>query len=75
MTPLGLTQARNRLGMTQAGLAARLQIGTRTLQRYEAGTDKVPEVVALAVRALEHSANVKTSENIAPKLLKGNDRA
>lgn len=51
-------KARERLGMTQAQLAAALEISTRTIKAYEAGAwsdgsrAPVPRVVVLALEAL-----------------------
>ena len=45
--------ARQRLGLSQAKLAAALGMGWLQIMRYEHGRAEVPKVVALAVEALE----------------------
>jgi transcriptional regulator with XRE-family HTH domain len=49
-------QARLRLGLSQARLAAALGMGWLQIMRYEHGRAKVPRVVALALEALERRA-------------------
>lgn len=45
--------ARERLKMTWHELAAALQIGVRSVSRYEHGERRIPEPVAMAMRLLE----------------------
>ncbi len=52
MTPTELKNARNKLGLTQSGLAARMLMskhGGRTVRRWEAGEIDVPGPVALCI--------------------------
>lgn len=54
MTPAALKQARQRLGLTQTGLAQRLGLSLRAIAGYETRHDRdVPHHIALAVEALE----------------------
>ena len=55
MTPADLKAARERLGMSQAQLAAALRMGKhggRTVRRWELGEVEVPGPVAVAVELM-----------------------
>jgi transcriptional regulator with XRE-family HTH domain len=55
MTPDGLKALRARLGLSQAGLAAALDLTEGTIRNYEGargGVYKIPRVVELACEAL-----------------------
>ena len=52
MHPLDLRDARARLNLTQAQLAVRTGIATKTVNRYENACVEVPSVFVLAVRYL-----------------------
>lgn len=52
MTPAELRAHRNKLALSQAVLAKRLDIGERNYRSYELGEYPVPVVVALAVERL-----------------------
>ena len=52
MTPADFTAARKSLGLTQAGLAAALDVSKRTVEALEAGTVAKPRVYWLAMQAL-----------------------
>lgn len=59
MTPADLATARNRLGLTQAGLAAALRMGKhggRTVRRWELGEVEVPGPVQVAVELMLEKA-------------------
>jgi transcriptional regulator with XRE-family HTH domain len=58
MTGPELRAARKRLALTQAQLAAamNLDIATRQLGYYEAGEKPIPRVVELSMEALENQA-------------------
>ena len=49
MTPDEFRKSRQRLGLTQAELAAWLDVGVRTLKGWEAGRSPVPRAVELAL--------------------------
>ena len=51
MTPAALRAARDRLGLSQAQLAMRLQLpgGSRTIRRWELGERSIPGPVAVAL--------------------------
>jgi transcriptional regulator with XRE-family HTH domain len=48
--------ARDRLGLSQAKLAKALGMSVPQMNRYEHGKSRVPQVVALALEALERRA-------------------
>ncbi|ETD89843.1 helix-turn-helix domain-containing protein [Rhodobacter capsulatus] len=52
MTPANLTTARQRLGLTQAGLAPLVGYSRDQIGRMEGGHTPIPVALALAVRAL-----------------------
>lgn len=55
MTPAALRAARERLGYSQAGLAAALRMGKhggRTVRRWELGEVEIPGPVAVAVELM-----------------------
>ena len=52
MTPADLTAARQRLGLTQAGLAPLVGYSRDQIGRMEGGHTPLPVALALAVRAL-----------------------
>lgn len=49
MTPTELKTARERMGISQEGLAKIIGIHPRTLRRYETGYYLIPKTVALLV--------------------------
>ena len=52
MTPTELREARATLGLSTAGLAIRLDMGThggRTVRRWEAGAHPIPGMAAVAI--------------------------
>jgi len=51
--PNQLKAARARLGLTQAELADALHVARETVARWEIGTHRIPESVALAVQTLK----------------------
>lgn len=53
MDPSTLKSIRDRLGMTQADLAEALSVSRVTVARWEIGTHRIPESVALAVQHLK----------------------
>ncbi len=52
MTGTEYKSLRGKLGLTQAGLALRLEVTRETINRREAGAVRVTEEAALAMRAL-----------------------
>ena len=52
MTPAEFTAQRKQIGLTQAGLAARLGLTARAIQHYEGGTRPIPVTVTLALDAI-----------------------
>lgn len=59
MTPTELKTIRNQLGLTQAGLAALLKVGSgRTVRRWEAGERAIPGPAAVALRLLSENPDL-----------------
>ena len=55
MTPTQIKQARRELGLTQAKMAAAMNIGTRKLERWEGGHSPIsPEGARLVEMILKH---------------------
>lgn len=55
MTPEQIKQARRELGLTQAAMAKAMGIGTRKLERWEAGHSPIsPEGARLVELMLKH---------------------
>lgn len=52
MSPAEYKQLREKLGLTQAGLAARLGVTRKTVNARETGATRITEEAALAIRAL-----------------------
>jgi transcriptional regulator with XRE-family HTH domain len=52
MTGQELIILRKNLGLSQTGLAARLDLSRSSIWRYEVENQKIPEVVSLAMMAL-----------------------
>lgn len=52
MTALEYKAAREKLGLTQAALAALLGVQRETVTRRESGAKSIPEEAALALKAL-----------------------
>lgn len=52
MTPAEYKALRHKLGLTQAGLAARLGVSRKTVNARETGATRITEEAALAIRAL-----------------------
>jgi DNA-binding XRE family transcriptional regulator len=53
MSPAEYRAHREKLGLTQAGLAALLGIPRETVGRREAGTQRITEEMCIALRALK----------------------
>lgn len=53
MTPAAMRAARNRLHLTQTGLAEKLGLHLRTIAGYERGQNPIPHHIGLAIEALE----------------------
>jgi len=53
MTPAELKARRERLGLSQAGLARLLPVSVDTLQNWEQGLRKIPSILDRALRDLE----------------------
>lgn len=53
MTPDAMRAARNRLQLTQTGLAERLGLHIRTIAGYERGQNPIPRHIELAIETLE----------------------
>jgi transcriptional regulator with XRE-family HTH domain len=56
MTGAELKRERRRRRFTQAELAKRLDIGARTLRRFEIRPDPVPRLLELALRSVKAKA-------------------
>ena len=52
LTPHQLRSARDRLGLTQAALAAKLGVSANTVARWERGEQPMPAMLILALFAL-----------------------
>lgn len=52
MTPTEYKAIREKLGLTQAGLAARLGVTRKTVNSRETGATRITEEAALAIRSL-----------------------
>jgi DNA-binding XRE family transcriptional regulator len=48
-----MKQARQRLGLTQTGLAQKLGLHLRTIAGYETGQNDIPHHIGLAIETLE----------------------
>ena len=53
MTPEELTMFRERLGLSQTELAAKLRVARNTVWRWEADERKIPEFLDLALKTVE----------------------
>lgn len=53
MTPAELRAIRKRLGLTQTGLAARIGVHLRSVQKWEGGERAISEPVALLLQTLQ----------------------
>lgn len=56
MTARQLKAARRRMGISQANLAAALDLHVRTISKWERGVQPIPKAVGLAIKWLEHTA-------------------
>lgn len=56
-TPAEVRAARQRLGLTQAELAARLGVDVMTISRWERGARTPPPYLAQTLAALENAKN------------------
>ena len=65
MTPADLRTFRSRLGLSQAKLAARLDVDVMTISRWERGTRAIPPFLHLALERLAGSAKAKVAEKVA----------
>lgn len=64
MTQAEFRTIREGLGLTAAWLAEHLDINTRTIERWEAGTSGVPEFAVEAMAQLEATAATHVGEHI-----------
>lgn len=62
MTIEELKQARERLGLTQDEMAARLRTGLRQYQKWEGGEAKIRPIVALTVELLLSVSGTETGK-------------
>jgi len=53
MTPEYLKEWRNKNGLTQSGLAKKLNVATMTVSRWETGLRAIPPFLSLALQAIE----------------------
>ena len=59
MTPAELRTIRAQLGLSQAGLAALLKVGSgRTVRRWEAGERDIPGPAAVALKLLAENPDL-----------------
>ena len=63
MTPEEYKATREKLGLTQAGLAARLGLPRTAVTKRESGDQRITEEAAIALRALAKTKR-RTSSNI-----------
>ena len=71
MNPDQYRKQREKLGLTQAGLAAALGIKRTTVTKRETGDQKITEEMAIALRALPRA---KTEKATRPQNEKVSDR-
>ena len=60
LTPEQFIAARERLGFKPRALAARMGVGLRTVQHWEAGTRPIPGYAQVLLDFIEAAASVKT---------------
>lgn len=65
MRPTELKQARHALGLTQAQLADALRTTRMTITRYEAGTRRIPGLVAVALERLASASHIQMAGVVA----------
>lgn len=65
MSPAQYRTERTQLGLTQAGLAARLGLAREAIVRREAGTQRITEEAAIALRSFPRP-KTKGVRNAAP---------
>lgn len=61
MSPADYKALRDKLGLTQAGLAARLGVSRKTVNARETGATRITEESALAIQALTGTALAQSS--------------
>jgi len=54
MTPAEMKTAQKQLGVTQAGLAGKLEVSDRTIRRYASGKWNIPRGIEYAIYYLLH---------------------
>lgn len=62
MTPEYLKEWRKNNGLSQSGLAKKLNVATMTVSRWETGIRSIPPFLSLALQAIECETN-KTKED------------
>ena len=65
MSPAEYKATREKLGLTQAGLAALLGLAREAIVRREAGTQRITEEAAIALRSFPRP-KTKSARNAAP---------
>jgi DNA-binding transcriptional regulator YiaG len=65
MTPADLRQARNRLGLTQGELAARLGVARVSVTRWETGERRLPSMLILALKELDREHDVMSPQDFS----------
>lgn len=65
MTPATFRSVREGLGLPHAWLAARWDIATRTIERWEAGTSPVPQFAEEDLQVLEMMAAEHVTRHVA----------
>ncbi len=65
MSPTSLRKLRERLGLSQQGLARRLGVARATVTRWENGTRRLSKVAELALRSVTESKETRSWQRLA----------
>ncbi len=65
-----LKKFREKVGLTQSGLADALSVANNTISRWELGTRAIPEFLPLALETIERRQKAKDAPAGVPKLRK-----
>ena len=59
-----LKHRRKHLGLTQEELGRKLRVPSRTLQHYEGGTRRIPDILITALEKVESDAKTNQKRNV-----------
>ncbi len=65
MNPTSLRKLRERLGLSQHGLARRLGVARATVTRWENGTRRPSKIAALALRSVIEAKDARSWQQLA----------